>query len=142
MHTYIFSFVGKCSSVLQRSDVFVEFSIGTGFADLFFIYCFFFLILQYSASDRSHLMPIITPAYPQQNSTYNVSKATLSIMKEEFIQGMQLVEEIMIGRRDWTVLFQKPVFFAKYKYVCAPSPLPPPKKKTKKKKKITAPNFE
>ncbi|KAK7590419.1 hypothetical protein V9T40_002032 [Parthenolecanium corni] len=71
---------------------------------------------QYSASDRSHLMPIITPAYPQQNSTYNVSKATLSIMKEEFIQGMQLVEEIMIGRRDWTVLFQKPVFFAKYKH--------------------------
>lgn len=40
-----------------------------------------------NVSDRFHLMPIITPAYPQQNSTFNVSASTRTVIMEEFRLG-------------------------------------------------------
>ncbi|KAA0717975.1 Poly(A) polymerase gamma [Triplophysa tibetana] len=67
-------------------------------------------------SDRYHLMPIITPAYPQQNSTYNVSTSTRTIMSEEFKNGLMVTDEILLGKADWSKLFEPPNFFQKYKH--------------------------
>ncbi|XP_072129426.1 poly(A) polymerase type 3-like isoform X3 [Mobula birostris] len=66
-------------------------------------------------SDRYHLMPIITPAYPQQNSTYNVSASTRAVMMEEFKQGLSITDEILMGKMEWSKLFEAPNFFQKYK---------------------------
>jgi poly(A) polymerase len=61
-------------------------------------------------ADSRHLMPIITPAFPSMNSSFNVTESTLSIMKEEFSRGVNLsVNE------NWGALFSKSAFFTKYK---------------------------
>lgn len=56
--------------------------------------------MQVNPSDRYHLMPIITPAYPQQNSTYNVSVSTRMVMVEEFKQGKCLSLCSPLYRKD------------------------------------------
>uniref|UniRef100_A0A674CDD2 polynucleotide adenylyltransferase n=1 Tax=Salmo trutta TaxID=8032 RepID=A0A674CDD2_SALTR len=67
-------------------------------------------------SDRYHLMPIITPAYPQQNSTYNVSASTRAVMVDEFKQGLSITDEILQSKAEWAKLFEAPNFFQKYKH--------------------------
>ncbi|OMO66508.1 hypothetical protein COLO4_30523 [Corchorus olitorius] len=42
--------------------------------------------------DRTHHMPIITPAYPCMNSSYNVSTSTLRVMMEQFQYGNRICE--------------------------------------------------
>jgi len=69
-----------------------------------------------NVADRFHLMPIITPAYPQQNSTFNVSKSTLEVMKKEFELSLNICEEILTGKAAWDKLFETPNFFGKYKH--------------------------
>ncbi|XP_020298415.1 poly(A) polymerase type 3 isoform X2 [Pseudomyrmex gracilis] len=69
-----------------------------------------------NVSDRYHLMPIITPAYPQQNSTFNVSVSTRTIMQEAFENGLAITEEIIMGKATWDKLFEPPNFFGKYKH--------------------------
>ncbi|KAG5277048.1 hypothetical protein AALO_G00112930 [Alosa alosa] len=67
-------------------------------------------------SDRYHLMPIITPAYPQQNSTYNVSASTRAVMVDEFKQGLAITDEILQSKAEWSKLYEAPNFFQKYKH--------------------------
>ncbi|XP_022121773.2 poly(A) polymerase type 3 isoform X1 [Pieris rapae] len=67
-------------------------------------------------SDRFHLMPIITPAYPQQNSTFNVSASTRTVIMEEFRLGLAITDEIMLGKCGWEKLFEAPNFFSRYKH--------------------------
>eukprot|EP01117_Protostelium_nocturnum_P009220 TRINITY_DN3300_c0_g1_i2.p1 TRINITY_DN3300_c0_g1~~TRINITY_DN3300_c0_g1_i2.p1 ORF type:complete len:633 (+),score=239.40 TRINITY_DN3300_c0_g1_i2:169-1899(+) len=65
--------------------------------------------------DRSHLMPVITPAYPAMNSTYNVSESTLNLLKAEFSRGTDIVMEIERKEATWTKLFEPTEFFTRYK---------------------------
>lgn len=69
-----------------------------------------------NARDRTHLMPIITPAYPCMNSSYNVSESTLRVMKDEFERGKEICEVIERGNRAaWSTLFEPYPFFDAYK---------------------------
>ncbi|KAJ4954174.1 hypothetical protein NE237_031006 [Protea cynaroides] len=65
--------------------------------------------------DRSHLMPIITPAYPCMNSSYNVSTSTLRVMLEQFEFGNKICEEIELNKAQWGALFVPYLFFETYK---------------------------
>ncbi|KAF3633914.1 Nuclear poly(A) polymerase 2 [Capsicum annuum] len=65
--------------------------------------------------DRQHLMPIITPAYPCMNSSYNVSTSTLRVMMEEFHRGNEICEEIEANKASWESLFEPFPFFEAYR---------------------------
>ncbi|KAK4767646.1 hypothetical protein SAY86_015396 [Trapa natans] len=65
--------------------------------------------------DRYHLMPIITPAYPCMNSSYNVSSSTLRIMSEEFQRGNDICEAMEANRADWNTMFEPYAFFDAYR---------------------------
>ncbi|RDB20208.1 Poly(A) polymerase pla1 [Hypsizygus marmoreus] len=67
-------------------------------------------------SDRSHRMPIITPAYPAMCSTHNVTASTQMIMTEEFKKGADIVDKVIVGSASWSELFEKHDFFHKYRY--------------------------
>lgn len=68
-------------------------------------------------------MPILTPAYPAMNSTYNVSKSTKSAILTELEKGLQITEALL--KRDekgnkvypslsWKRVFKKFNFFGAF----------------------------
>ncbi|KAL3512211.1 hypothetical protein ACH5RR_024928 [Cinchona calisaya] len=65
--------------------------------------------------DRFHLMPIITPAYPCMNSSYNVSSSTLRIMTDEFQRGNEICEAMDANKSNWEKLFEPYPFFEAYR---------------------------
>jgi poly(A) polymerase len=73
------------------------------------------MFIKYYPSDKSHLMPIITPAYPQQNSAYNVTTSTRTIIIEEIKRGLEICQQINANKIEWTALFESRNFFSKYK---------------------------
>ena len=66
--------------------------------------------------DYYNHMPIITPALPQQNSTFNVTRSSLAVMKEEIAKGLRVTQEIHNGNETWSTLFEPSHFFSKYKH--------------------------
>ncbi|KAJ7869639.1 poly-A polymerase [Mycena leptocephala] len=67
-------------------------------------------------ADRSHRMPIITPAYPATCCTHNVTASTQMIMTEEFKKAADIVDKVIVGKAAWSELFAKHDFFHKYRY--------------------------
>jgi len=61
-------------------------------------------------------MPIITPAYPQQNSTFNVTRSTREIIIKEFSRGLEICNNILMEKNTWADLFEPLSFFTLFKY--------------------------
>ncbi|KAI8966233.1 Poly(A) polymerase [Daldinia sp. FL1419] len=71
-------------------------------------------------SDSYHLMPVITPAYPQMCATFNITHSTKEIIQRELRRGADLTDQIRAGRLAWKDLFVKHTFFtADHKYYLA-----------------------
>ncbi|KAK6772993.1 hypothetical protein RDI58_028231 [Solanum bulbocastanum] len=65
--------------------------------------------------DRTHHMPIITPAYPCMNSSYNVSPSTLRVMMDQFQIGNKICEDVELNKAQWPAIFEHYFFFEAYK---------------------------
>eukprot|EP00033_Pygsuia_biforma_P001482 GCRY01001672.1.p1 GENE.GCRY01001672.1~~GCRY01001672.1.p1 ORF type:complete len:593 (-),score=154.00 GCRY01001672.1:88-1866(-) len=67
--------------------------------------------------DRLHVMPIITPAYPAMNSTFNVSRSTLAVLQAQFKQSEEEATKFELSADSaWPTLFSEAPFFSLYKY--------------------------
>lgn len=66
--------------------------------------------------DRAHLFPIITPAYPCMNSSYNVSESTKRVMGLEFERGLTVMNACERQKTPkYDALFEPAPFFTLYK---------------------------
>lgn len=68
------------------------------------------------AQDRSHRMPVITPAYPSMCATHNITESTKAVILKELNRGIQVTNDIFAYKRTWADLFTKHDFFFQYKY--------------------------
>ena len=65
-------------------------------------------------------MPIITPAFPSMNSTYNVTHTTKNVMLTEFEKAAMITNELIKNKGTssitWKRLFKKFPFFRAYEH--------------------------
>lgn len=70
-------------------------------------------------------MPIITPAFPSQNATYNVSQSTKRVMLQEFEKGLKITDALLAKDQNgkpkhpnlsWKRLFKKFNFFKTFNH--------------------------
>jgi poly(A) polymerase len=68
--------------------------------------------------DKKYLFPIITPAFPSMNSTFNVNQTTRNNMITELEKAMEITKHIMErgpnSSISWKRLFKKFPFFKAY----------------------------
>lgn len=76
--------------------------------------------LQVYHGDRLHLMPIITPAYPSMNASFNITRSSMSVIQAELLRADGITDQIAVGKKPWGELFTKHSFFTTgYKYYLA-----------------------
>ncbi|CAD6970759.1 unnamed protein product [Tilletia controversa] len=83
------------------------------------------------AADRSHRMPIITPAYPGMCATHNITASTQAVLTLEFKRGIEIMSAMSASvssnpssstststtpKTTWATLFESRRFFEEYKY--------------------------
>lgn len=51
-------------------------------------------------------MPILTPTFPHQNSTFNVTNNTLRLIREKMCVASEICSNIKLGSETWEALFQ------------------------------------
>ena len=70
--------------------------------------------------DRTHIMPIITPAFPSMNSAYNVGQPQLRRIREELDRTAAILERILsrenmeTGTHSWSEIMEDNVFFHRH----------------------------
>ncbi|KAK8136660.1 polynucleotide adenylyltransferase [Apiospora sp. TS-2023a] len=70
--------------------------------------------------DSFHLMPVITPAYPEMCSTFNITHSNKEVIQRELLRAGHIAGQIMAGKVPWKDLFVKHSFFTQgYKYYLA-----------------------
>nr|CDS28351.1 poly(A) polymerase [Hymenolepis microstoma] len=73
---------------------------------------------RHNPSDQLHLMPILTPSYPSQNSTYNVQRSNKLVIEREFKEAFDITRDIVLKKRHWSDLFKPSFFFTYRHYLC------------------------
>ena len=66
-------------------------------------------------ADRQHVMPVITPAFPAMNSTYNVTETTKRILLEEFKRGYEMCRHVQNETAPWSKVYEPHPFLDEYK---------------------------
>ena len=79
------------------------------------------LIVWNQANAMREIFPIITPAYPAQNSTYNVSISTFRVLQSEIKRGLEVMERLTTQKlydsdTIWKELVIPTDFFLSYKH--------------------------
>ncbi len=68
-------------------------------------------------------MPLITPAYPAMNSSYNVNANSFHVLQEEFVRGHDVVVNLLKSKdknpENWGKLFEPSDFFIRYSHYLA-----------------------
>lgn len=69
-----------------------------------------------NASDRAHVMPVITPAFPAMNSTHNVTETTKRILLDEFRRGYEVVKQVEQLRAAWNTVHEPFPYFQHFRH--------------------------